>query len=157
MDKPSLSKLPASIEEIQEENLNEETVRGQQEMSSKNRIHQKIFKMQEQLIALIKKEGKNKSSSYTPQNSPLEEQTTLSRSFRPHGSPSPYPRPTATSTPYTEQRQNTLPRRLNISSQIPTPLHQEIPRNTTPIVRIRAKDYNLWLDGNDVEIFIIKI
>ncbi|MBW0504431.1 hypothetical protein O181_044146 [Austropuccinia psidii MF-1] len=60
----------------------------------------------------------------------------------------------ATSTPYTEQRQSTLPRRVNISSQMPTPLHQEIPRNTTPIVKIRAKDYNLWFDGKDVERFI---
>ncbi|MBW0540760.1 hypothetical protein O181_080475 [Austropuccinia psidii MF-1] len=63
----------------------------------------------------------------------------------------------ATSTPYTEQRQSTLPRRVNISSQIPTPLHQEIPRNTTPIVKIGEKDYNLWLDRNDVERFINKV
>ncbi|MBW0534467.1 hypothetical protein O181_074182 [Austropuccinia psidii MF-1] len=63
----------------------------------------------------------------------------------------------ATSTPYTEQRQSTLPRRVNISSQMPTPLHQEIPRNTTPIVKIRAKDYNLWFDGKDVERFIKKV
>ncbi|MBW0592979.1 hypothetical protein O181_132694 [Austropuccinia psidii MF-1] len=63
----------------------------------------------------------------------------------------------ATSTPYTEQRPSTLPRRVNISSQIPTPLHQEIPRNSTPIVKIRAKDYNLWFDGKDVERFIKKV
>ncbi|MBW0522057.1 hypothetical protein O181_061772 [Austropuccinia psidii MF-1] len=112
--------------------------------------------MQQQLLALIKKEGKNKSLSYTPQNSPLEEQTTLPRSFRPHGSPSPYPRPMATSTPYTEQIQNTLPRRVNISAQSPTPLHQEISRNTTPIVKIRAKYYKLCLYGKDVDILIKK-
>ncbi|MBW0494288.1 hypothetical protein O181_034003 [Austropuccinia psidii MF-1] len=69
-----------------------------------------MLEMQEELIALIKKEGKNKSSSYTPQNSPIEEQTTLPRSFRQHRSLSPYPRPMATSTPYTEQRHSTLPR-----------------------------------------------
>ncbi|MBW0530865.1 hypothetical protein O181_070580 [Austropuccinia psidii MF-1] len=143
MDKPSSSKLPGSIEEIQEENLNEETVEGQEEMSSTERLQQKMLEMQAELLALIKKEGKNKLSSSTPQNSPLEEQTTLPRSFRPHGSPSPYPRPMATSTPYSEQRPSTLPRRVNISTQIPTPLHQEIPRNTIPIVKIRAKDYNL--------------
>ncbi|MBW0490323.1 hypothetical protein O181_030038 [Austropuccinia psidii MF-1] len=74
-----------------------------------------------------------------------------------HGSPSPYPRPMATSTPYTEKIKNTLPRRVNISAQIPTPLHQEIPRNTTPIVKIRSKDYNLWLDGKYVERFIKKV
>ncbi|MBW0543783.1 hypothetical protein O181_083498, partial [Austropuccinia psidii MF-1] len=79
MDKPSSSKLPSSIEEIQEENLNEETVEGQEEMSSTDKLHQKILEMQEQLLALIKREEKNKSSSYTPQNSPLDEQTTLPR------------------------------------------------------------------------------
>ncbi|MBW0586875.1 hypothetical protein O181_126590 [Austropuccinia psidii MF-1] len=63
----------------------------------------------------------------------------------------------ATTTPYTEQRQNTLPRRVNIPSQIPTPSHQEIPRNTTPIVKIRAKDYSLWFHGKDVETFIKKL
>ncbi|MBW0464844.1 hypothetical protein O181_004559 [Austropuccinia psidii MF-1] len=62
----------------------------------------------------------------------------------------------AISTPYTEQRQNTLPRRVNISSPIPTSSHQEIPRNTTPIVKIRAKDYNMWFDGKDLERFINK-
>ncbi|MBW0588444.1 hypothetical protein O181_128159 [Austropuccinia psidii MF-1] len=157
MDKPSSSKLPSSIEEIQEENLNEETIEGQEEMSSTDRLHQKILEMQEQLLALIKKEGKNKSSSYTPQNSPLEEQTTLPRSFRQHGSPSPCPRPMATSTPYTEKRPSTLPRRVNISFQIPTPLNQEITRNTTPIVKIRAKDHSLWFDEKDVERFIKRV
>ncbi|MBW0533994.1 hypothetical protein O181_073709 [Austropuccinia psidii MF-1] len=53
----------------------------------------------------------------------------------------------ATSRPYTEQRQSTLPSRVNISSQIPTPSHQDIPRNIIPIVKIRANDYNLWFDG----------
>ncbi|MBW0541352.1 hypothetical protein O181_081067 [Austropuccinia psidii MF-1] len=62
----------------------------------------------------------------------------------------------APSTPYTEQRQSTLPRRVNISAQIPTPLHQEIPRNNTLIVKIRAKDNNMWLAGKDVERFIKK-
>ncbi|MBW0558017.1 hypothetical protein O181_097732 [Austropuccinia psidii MF-1] len=156
MDKPSSSKLPGSIEEIQEENFNEETVEGQEEMSSTERLQQKMLEMQAELLALIKKEGKNKSSSYTPQNSPLEEQTTLPRSFRPHGSPSPYPRPMATSTPYTEQRQSTLPRRVNISSQILTPSHQEISKKTTSIVKIRAKDYNLCFYGKAVERFINK-
>ncbi|MBW0522842.1 hypothetical protein O181_062557 [Austropuccinia psidii MF-1] len=96
MDKPSSTKLSSSIEENQEENLNEETVEGQEEMSSTDRLHQKILEMQEQLLGLIQKEGKNKSSSYTPQNSPLEEHTRLPRSFRQHESPSPYPRPMAT-------------------------------------------------------------
>ncbi|MBW0560391.1 hypothetical protein O181_100106 [Austropuccinia psidii MF-1] len=126
-------------------------------MCSADRCHQKILEMQEQFLALIKNEGKNKSSSYTPKNSPLEKQTSLPRSLRQHGSPSPCPRPMATSTPYIEQRQSTLPRTVNISSQIPTPLHQEIPRNTTPILKIRIKDYNMWLNGTDVERFINKV
>ncbi|MBW0474871.1 hypothetical protein O181_014586 [Austropuccinia psidii MF-1] len=62
-----------------------------------------------------------------------------------------------TSTPYTEQRQRTLTRKVSISVEIPTPLNQEIPINTTPIVRISAKDYSLWLDGEDVERFIKKV
>ncbi|MBW0481139.1 hypothetical protein O181_020854 [Austropuccinia psidii MF-1] len=156
VDKPSPSKLHSSIEEIQEEHLNEEAVEGQEEMSSTDRIHQKVLKIQEKLLEIIKKEGKKKSTSYTPQNSTLEEQTTLPKSFRPDGSPSPYPRPMATSTPYTKQIQNTLPIKVNISSQITTPSHQEIPRNTTPIVKIRHKDYNLWFDGKDVERLIKK-
>ncbi|MBW0562414.1 hypothetical protein O181_102129 [Austropuccinia psidii MF-1] len=61
------------------------------------------------------------------------------------------------STTYTQQRENTLQRRINISAKISSSLHQEIPRNTTPIVKIRAKDYNMWFDGKDVEIFIKKV
>ncbi|MBW0498870.1 hypothetical protein O181_038585 [Austropuccinia psidii MF-1] len=75
-------------------------------MSSTDRIHKKILEIQEKLIEIIKKEGKNKSTSYTPQNSKLEEKPTLPRSFRPDGSPSPYPISIATSTPYTEKIQN---------------------------------------------------
>ncbi|MBW0471863.1 hypothetical protein O181_011578 [Austropuccinia psidii MF-1] len=157
MDKPSSSKVLASIEEIQEENLTEEIVEGQEEMSLTERTQQKMLEVQAELLALINKEGNNELSSYTPQNIPLAKQTTLPRSFRPHGSPSAYPRPMATSTPYTEQKQSTLPRRVNISSQIPTPSHQEIARKTTPMVKIKAKDYNLWVDGKDVERFIKKV
>ncbi|MBW0580085.1 hypothetical protein O181_119800 [Austropuccinia psidii MF-1] len=62
----------------------------------------------------------------------------------------------ATPTRYTEKRQSTLPRKVIISSQIPTTSHQEITRNTTQIVKIRAKDYNMGLDGKDVEGFIKK-
>ncbi|MBW0495910.1 hypothetical protein O181_035625 [Austropuccinia psidii MF-1] len=58
----------------------------------------------------------------------------------------------ATSRHYTEQRPSTLRRRVNISSQIPTALHQDI-----PIVKIRAKDYNMWFVGKDVERFIKKV
>ncbi|MBW0493322.1 hypothetical protein O181_033037 [Austropuccinia psidii MF-1] len=105
MDKPLSSKLLSIIEEIQEGNLKEEAVEGQEEISSINRLHKEILEVKEKLLALNKKEGKTKSSRYTPQNSPLEEQTDLPRSLRPNGSPSPYPRPMATSTPYREQEQ----------------------------------------------------
>ncbi|MBW0471374.1 hypothetical protein O181_011089 [Austropuccinia psidii MF-1] len=94
-------------------------------MSSTDRLHQKILEMQEQLLALIKKEGRKIIKLYSTT------QSTLPRSFRQHASPSTYPRPMATSTPYTEQRQSTLPRRGIISSQIPTALNQEIQLNTT--------------------------
>ncbi|MBW0461142.1 hypothetical protein O181_000857 [Austropuccinia psidii MF-1] len=113
--------------------------------------------MQAELLALIKKEGKYKSARYTPQMSPLGEQTSLPRSFRPHGSPLPYPRPMVTSTPYTEEKQSNLPTIVSISFQIPTPLHQEILRNTSPKVRIRSKEYSMWFDGNAVEIFINRV
>ncbi|MBW0493713.1 hypothetical protein O181_033428 [Austropuccinia psidii MF-1] len=63
----------------------------------------------------------------------------------------------ATSTPYIEQRPSTLAGGVSISSQIQTPFHQEIPIITTPIVKIRAKDYNLWLYGKDVEGLIKKV
>ncbi|MBW0468990.1 hypothetical protein O181_008705 [Austropuccinia psidii MF-1] len=63
----------------------------------------------------------------------------------------------ATETPYTEQRQCTLPRTVDISAKIPTPFHQEVPRNTAQIVKIRAKYYNLWFDGKGCERFIMEV
>ncbi|MBW0527602.1 hypothetical protein O181_067317 [Austropuccinia psidii MF-1] len=62
-----------------------------------------------------------------------------------------------TSKPYTEKIQNTLPRRVNLSSQIPTTLNQETPRNTTPIMKIKAKVYSLWFDGKYFKRFIKKV
>ncbi|MBW0547674.1 hypothetical protein O181_087389 [Austropuccinia psidii MF-1] len=63
----------------------------------------------------------------------------------------------ASSTPFTSQRPNTLPKRVNIHSQASSPLQQEIPQNNTPIVKIRPKDYNLWFDGKKVEIFMKRV
>ncbi|MBW0555212.1 hypothetical protein O181_094927 [Austropuccinia psidii MF-1] len=63
----------------------------------------------------------------------------------------------ATPTPYTEQRSSTLPRRVDISAQILTPLHQEAPRKMAPTMKIVAKDYNLWFEWKDVERFIKKV
>ncbi|MBW0531515.1 hypothetical protein O181_071230 [Austropuccinia psidii MF-1] len=52
----------------------------------------------------------------------------------PHASHLAHPRLISTSIPYTEKRKSNLPTIVNIFSQIPTLLHQEIPRNTTPMV-----------------------
>ncbi|MBW0508978.1 hypothetical protein O181_048693 [Austropuccinia psidii MF-1] len=39
----------------------------------------------------------------------------------------------------------------------PSPLQKEIPKVTSPIVKRRAKDYNLVFDGNEVEKFIKRV
>ncbi|MBW0505270.1 hypothetical protein O181_044985 [Austropuccinia psidii MF-1] len=96
--------------------------------------------MEQELIELLKKEGKRKESSFTTENSQMEETTTMPRIFRQEGSPSPFSRPMSSSTPLTSQRPNTLPNRVNIYAQASSPLKQEIPGNNTPIVNIRSKD-----------------
>ncbi|MBW0580492.1 hypothetical protein O181_120207 [Austropuccinia psidii MF-1] len=63
----------------------------------------------------------------------------------------------ASSTPFTSQRPNTLPKRVNIHAQASSALQQEIPINNTPIVKIRPKDYNLWFYGKEVKIFIKRV
>ncbi|MBW0464919.1 hypothetical protein O181_004634 [Austropuccinia psidii MF-1] len=84
----------------------------------------------------------------------MEETTSMPRIFRQEGSPSPFSTTMASSTPFTSQRPNTLPKRVNIYAQASSPLQQEVPRNNTPIVKIRPKDYNLWFDEKEVQIFI---
>ncbi|MBW0486999.1 hypothetical protein O181_026714 [Austropuccinia psidii MF-1] len=61
------------------------------------------------------------------------------------------------STPFTSNRKNTLTKRFNINAQASSPLQQEDPRNSTPIVKIRPKDYSLLFDGKEVEIFIKRV
>ncbi|MBW0477084.1 hypothetical protein O181_016799 [Austropuccinia psidii MF-1] len=63
----------------------------------------------------------------------------------------------ASSTPFTSQRSNTLPRKVNIYAQASSPLKQEVQRNDTIIVKIIPKDSNLWLDGKELEIFIQRV
>ncbi|MBW0502240.1 hypothetical protein O181_041955 [Austropuccinia psidii MF-1] len=63
----------------------------------------------------------------------------------------------APSAQFTSHRPNTLPNRVNIHAQASSPLQQEIPRNSILIVRIRTKDYMLWFDGKEVEIFIKRV
>ncbi|MBW0511060.1 hypothetical protein O181_050775 [Austropuccinia psidii MF-1] len=113
-----------------------------------------MLEIQKELIELLKKEGKRKESSFTPENSPMEKTKSMPRIFRQEGSSSPFSRPMASSTPFTSHRPNTLPKRVNIYAQASSPLQQEIPGNNTPIVKIRQKDYNLWFDGKEVEGYI---
>ncbi|MBW0555523.1 hypothetical protein O181_095238 [Austropuccinia psidii MF-1] len=87
----------------------------------------------------------------------MEETTSMPRIFRQEGSPSPFSRPMASSTPFTSQRPNTLPKWVNIYSQVSSPFKKEIPQNNTPIVKIRTKDYNLWFVGKEVERFIKRV
>ncbi|MBW0499221.1 hypothetical protein O181_038936 [Austropuccinia psidii MF-1] len=49
------------------------------------------------------------------------------------------------------------PKRVNIHSQASSPLQKEIPRNNTPILKIRPRDYNLWFYGKEVERFIKRV
>ncbi|MBW0525370.1 hypothetical protein O181_065085 [Austropuccinia psidii MF-1] len=60
----------------------------------------------------------------------------------------------ASSTPFTEKRPSILPKRANIHAQALSLLKKEISRNNTSIVKIRPKNYDLWLDGEEVERFI---
>ncbi|MBW0561646.1 hypothetical protein O181_101361 [Austropuccinia psidii MF-1] len=112
----------------------------------KMRIKLKPFKslmkkMQEALLTQIKKKGKNRSSiAHTPGGSPSE--PSLPRHVRPEESPSSLtPGPRATSTPATEARTQSIPRRVFVSTPThPSPLNQGIPRVEKPVVKIRYKD-----------------
>ncbi|MBW0527730.1 hypothetical protein O181_067445 [Austropuccinia psidii MF-1] len=87
----------------------------------------------------------------------MEETTRIPRAVRQEGSPSPFSRPMAPSKPFTSQRPNTLPKRVNINAQASSPFQQQIPRNNTTIVMIRPKNYSLWFDGKEVERFIERV
>ncbi|MBW0586304.1 hypothetical protein O181_126019 [Austropuccinia psidii MF-1] len=87
----------------------------------------------------------------------MEETTSMPRIFRQEGSTSRFSRPMASSTPFTSQRPNPLSKRVNIHAQASSPLQQEVPRDNTPIVNIRPKDYNLWFDGKGVKRFIKRV
>ncbi|MBW0575236.1 hypothetical protein O181_114951 [Austropuccinia psidii MF-1] len=157
MDSSSSSKIPQNPDESNEEIINEETMQGQEDISDVERLHQRMLEMQQESIELLKKEGKRKESSFTEESSPMEEATSMPRIFRQEGSPSPFERPMTSSTSFTSQRPNTLPKRVNIHAQASIPLQQEIPQNNTPIFKIGPKDYNLWFDGKEVERFIKRV
>ncbi|MBW0571435.1 hypothetical protein O181_111150 [Austropuccinia psidii MF-1] len=124
MDSALSSKIPHNPDESKEEIINEETMQGQEDISDVERLHQRMLEMQQELIELLNKEGKRKESSFTTENSPMEETTSMPRIFRQEGSPSPFSRPMASSTPFTSQRPNTLPKRFNTHAQAPSPLQQ---------------------------------
>ncbi|MBW0527281.1 hypothetical protein O181_066996 [Austropuccinia psidii MF-1] len=157
MDSACSSKIPHYPDESKEEIINEETMQGPEDISDVERLHQRMLEMQKELIKLLKKEGKRKESCFTTENRPMEETTRMPRIFRQERSPAPFSRPIASSTSFTSQRSNALPKRVNIDAQASSPLQQEIPRKNTPIVKIRPKDYNFWFYGNVVERFIKRV
>ncbi|MBW0532659.1 hypothetical protein O181_072374 [Austropuccinia psidii MF-1] len=96
-------------------------------------------------------------TSYTPADSPSE--PTLPRHVRPEDSPiSPTPGPRETSTPETQPRTQNIPMGSFVTTpNIPSPLQQIVPRQERPVVKIKAKDYNLNFVGDEVEKFIRKV
>ncbi|MBW0547334.1 hypothetical protein O181_087049 [Austropuccinia psidii MF-1] len=102
-------------------------MQGQEDISDVERLLPRMLEIQKELIELLKKEGKREESGFTTENSPMEETTGMPRIFRQEGSPSPFSRPMASSTAFTSQRLNTLPKWVNIHAQASSPLQQEIP------------------------------
>ncbi|MBW0509620.1 hypothetical protein O181_049335 [Austropuccinia psidii MF-1] len=98
-------------------------------MSVADRLHQKILEMQEQLLALIKREGKNKSSSFILQNSP----------------------------PFQDHSGNMNHLHLTQDPWPHQHLLQKKTKYLTNKAKIRAKDYNLWFNEKDFERFIKKV
>ncbi|MBW0477092.1 hypothetical protein O181_016807 [Austropuccinia psidii MF-1] len=88
-------------------------------------------------------ESEGEDQTETIQDSPSEQ--TLPRHVRPEESPiSPTPGPRATSTPGTESRPQPHQRRAFFSTPTnPSPLQHETFRQDRPVVKIKAKDYNL--------------
>ncbi|MBW0587883.1 hypothetical protein O181_127598 [Austropuccinia psidii MF-1] len=122
--------------------LPEDTVEGQYAEGSEEedqtvQIQSLIKQMKDLLLTQMKKKGKRR-----PEYSPK----------------SPTPGPRGTSTPKTEQRLQIIPKKVFLSTpKYPSPLQKETPKVTFPIFRIRAKDYNLVFDGNEVEKFIKRV
>ncbi|MBW0547673.1 hypothetical protein O181_087388 [Austropuccinia psidii MF-1] len=73
MDSASSSKIPHNPNEYKEEIINEDTMQGQEDISDVERLHQRMLEMQQELIELLRKEGTRKESSFTTENSPMEE------------------------------------------------------------------------------------
>ncbi|MBW0464568.1 hypothetical protein O181_004283 [Austropuccinia psidii MF-1] len=151
MNQKSTSDLPPLPENTVEVQYAEES----EEEDQKVQIQSLMKKFQDLLLTQSKnKEKIREQTSYTPGASPSE--PTLPRNVRPEDSPiSPTPGPRATSTPATEPRALSIPRRVFvITPNNPSPLQQKFPRQERPVVIIRAKDYNPNFDGEGVEKFI---
>ncbi|MBW0509412.1 hypothetical protein O181_049127 [Austropuccinia psidii MF-1] len=114
--------------------------------------------MQDIPLTQSKKNGKRRgSTSYTAGGSPSE--PTLPGHVRPEESPSsPTPGPRATSTPETESRpQPHQIREIFSTPTNPSPLKHQILRKEMPFYKIKAKDYNLNLNEEEVEKCIRKV
>ncbi|MBW0515915.1 hypothetical protein O181_055630 [Austropuccinia psidii MF-1] len=85
MDSASLSNIPHNPNESKEEIMNEETMQEQEDISDVERLHQRMLEMQQELIELVQKAGKRKESSFTAENSPMEETTSIPRILRKEG------------------------------------------------------------------------
>ncbi|MBW0473132.1 hypothetical protein O181_012847 [Austropuccinia psidii MF-1] len=101
MDSASSSKIPHNPIESKEEIINEETMKEQEDICNVERLHQIMLEMQQELIELLEKEEKRKKSSFTSENSPREETTTIPRILRQEGSSSPFSRHMASETLFT--------------------------------------------------------
>ncbi|MBW0589630.1 hypothetical protein O181_129345 [Austropuccinia psidii MF-1] len=95
MDSASTSKIPHNPYASKEEVINEETLKGEEDISDVERLNQRMLGIQQELIELLQKEGKRKESRFTAENSPIEETTSMPRIFRQEESPSPFSRPMA--------------------------------------------------------------
>ncbi|MBW0579715.1 hypothetical protein O181_119430 [Austropuccinia psidii MF-1] len=115
-------------------------------------------KIKDLLLTQSKKKGnRRQSTTFPPGGTPIE--STLPRHVRHEESPiSPTSVPRTTSTPVTEQKSHNAPRRVFVSTPAhPSPLQQQLSREIRLIVKIRAKDHNLWFDGKEVERVIKKV
>ncbi|MBW0524882.1 hypothetical protein O181_064597 [Austropuccinia psidii MF-1] len=148
MNQKSISDLPPLPEETVEGQYVEESAEEYQRVQ----IQSIMKEMQDLFLTQSKKKGKiREKTSYTPGASPSE--SSLPRHVRPEDSPiSPTPGPRETSTYKTEQRSQSIPKKVFLTTpNHPSPLQKEIPKATSPIVKIRVKDYNLVFDSNEVE------
>ncbi|MBW0575369.1 hypothetical protein O181_115084 [Austropuccinia psidii MF-1] len=117
----------------------------------------KLPPLPEDTVEASKKEKRRQSIPNTVGNSPSEPK--LPRHIRPEDSPIlATPGPRATSTPETEPRIKNIPRRAFVATpNNPIPLQKQVLKQERPVVKIKAKHYNLNLNGEEVEKLINKV